>query len=308
VSLGVIAASTGLEVGLVATAFALGFRHGFDWDHIAALGDIAASQDNRRRSMALATLYALGHAVVAFAIGAAVIVASAHLPASVGEIMERLVGVTLVALGVWVIASWARNGRDLRITSRGMLLLSAFRRLRRRHPAPVVIEHEHEHPVAEPHVHDPQVAHVHDHGHELVGVGRAGTPGGRPMGAGIGSTHRHRHRHLAALPDDPFPTYGGGVTFGVGMVHGIGFETPTQALVFVTAAGAGSRAAGLLVLACFLVGLFVANSVVAVASTLGFTGAGSRARVYTAASLLAAAASLVLGLLYVLGKGDVLPG
>ena len=96
----VIAGAAGLEIGLVATAFALGFRHGFDWDHLAALSDIAASQQSRRRSMMLATLYALGHAAVAFAIGAGVILASAHLPESVGVLMERLVGVTLVALGV----------------------------------------------------------------------------------------------------------------------------------------------------------------------------------------------------------------
>src|SRR4030095_2102057 len=72
----------GLEIGLVATALALGFRHGFDWDHLAALSDIAASQQSRRRSMMLASMYALGHAAVAFAIRAAVILASAHLPGS----------------------------------------------------------------------------------------------------------------------------------------------------------------------------------------------------------------------------------
>jgi len=110
------------------------------------------------------------------------------------------------------------------------------------------------------------------------------------------------------MPDDPFPTYGGGVAVSVGMIHGIGFETPTQALVFVTAAGAGSRAAGLLVLACFLVGLLAANTVVAMASTFGLTGATSRARLFTFATLVAAAASLALGLLYMFGKSDVLPG
>jgi hypothetical protein len=301
VSMDVLGASTGLEVGLVATAFGLGFRHGFDWDHVAALGDIAASQESRRRSMSLATLYALGHAAVAFAIGAAVIVASARLPASVGDVMERLLGVTLVALGVWVIGSWARNGRDLRMPSRGVLVLAAFRGLRRRRRAEVVIEHEHDHPASEPHVHDPQLLEHHDHALAASGLPAAHAAEAMPV-------HRHRHKHIAALPDDPLPTYGGGVALGVGMVHGVGFETPTQALVFITAAGAGSRLVGLLVLACFLVGLLVANTVVAALATLGFAGAGARGRIYAMASLLAAAASLVLGLLYVFGKGDVLPG
>jgi high-affinity nickel-transport protein len=295
----VVAASTSVDVALIATAFALGFRHGFDWDHVAALGDIAASQDSRRRSMLLATMYALGHAAVAFAIGAAVIVASAHLPEPVGAVMERLVGVTLVALGVWVIVSWARGQRP-RMAGRGALLLAGFRRLRPR-PAPVIIEHEHEHPLTEPHVHDPQLVHEHDHDHEIVRVGPVPVASGPP-------THRHRHKHVAALPDDPLPTYGGGVALGVGMLHGIGFETPTQALVFVTAVGAGSRAAGLLVLACFLAGLLVANSLVAALSTLSFTGARGRSRIYAVASLVAAAASLVVGVVYVVGLGDVLPG
>ena len=287
-----VAAGAGLEIGLVATAFALGFRHGFDWDHLAALSDIAASQQSRRRSMMLATLYALGHAAVAFAIGGAVILASAHLPESVGMLMERLVGVTLVALGVWVIVSTLRNGQSTGMPSRGALLVAGFRRLRQR-PAPVVIEHEHEHPAGEHHDHE--LAHEH----EPIGAGRR---------TAVTSRHSHRHRHVGALPDDPLPAYGGGAAVGVGMIHGIGFETPTQVLVFVTAAGAGSRAAGLFVLACFLVGLLAANTVVATASTFGLTGASSRARLYTVASLVAAAASLALGLLYVFGKGDIMPG
>ncbi|MDQ6854338.1 MAG: hypothetical protein M3046_11730 [Actinomycetota bacterium] len=294
-----MAASTSVDVALIATAFVLGFRHGFDWDHLAALGDIAASQDSRRRSMLLATMYALGHAAVAFAIGAAVIVASAHLPEPVGAVMERLVGVTLVALGVWVIVSWARGQRP-RMAGRGALLLAGFRRLRPR-PAPIIIEHEHEHPRTEPHDHDPQLVHEHDHDHEIVRVGPVPVASGPPA-------HRHRHKHVAALPDDPLPTYGGGVALGVGMLHGIGFETPTQALVFVTAVGAGSRAAGLLVLACFLAGLLVANSLVAALSTLSFTGARGRSRIYAVASLVAAAASLVVGIVYIVGLGDVLPG
>lgn len=291
----VFAAAAGLEIGLVATAFALGFRHGFDWDHLAALSDITASQQSRRRSMMLATFYALGHAAVAFAIGAAVILASAHLPESVGDAMERVVGVTLIVLGVWVIVSTVRTGRSTRLPSRGALLVAGFRRLRPRRPAPVLIEHEHEHAVGEHH-------HDHEHDHELEH---------EPVGAAapaVTTRHKHRHLHVGAMPDDPLPTYGGGVAVGVGMIHGIGFETPTQALVFVTAAGAGSRAAGLLVLACFLVGLLAANTVVALAGTFGLTGASSRARLYTIVSLVAATASVALGLLYVFGKSDVMPG
>jgi high-affinity nickel-transport protein len=143
---------------------------------------------------------------------------------------------------------------------------------------------------------------VHDHDSEHARIGTPALQGRR-------LTHHHRHTHVSTVPDDPFPTYSGGASLGVGMLHGVGFETPTQALVFVSAAGAGSRATGVLVLVCFLLGLVLANTLVAVATTLTFAGAaGSRARLYTVASLVAAAASVALGMLYLLGKGDVMPG
>ena len=285
-----IAAAAGLEIGLVRRpAFALGFRHGFDWDHLAALSDIAASQRSRRRSMMLATLYTFGRRRGRVCDRAAVILASAHLPASVGEFMERLVGVTLVTLGVWVDRRHAPPRASTRMPAAARLLVAGFRRLRRRPPAPVVIEHEHDHPVGE----------HHDHELEPVGAARR-TASSRGTATDTGTSARSRTTRCRRTA--------GARLSASGMIHGIGFETPTQALVFVTAAGAGSRAAGLLVLACFLAGLLAANTVVALASTFGLTGAGSRARLYTLVSLVAAAASIALGLLYVFGKGDVMPG
>src|SRR3954463_6648014 len=101
-----------MEVGLVLTALGFGFRHGVDWDHIAALTDITGSQDDTHRSMLLATLYALGHALVVFLLGVAAIVVGEQLPDSVDAVMERVVGVTLVVLGVYVLVALVRHGRD----------------------------------------------------------------------------------------------------------------------------------------------------------------------------------------------------
>ena len=53
-----------MTTGLLATSFALGLRHGFDWDHIAAIADLNSTADERRRGFALSLYYALGHAVV----------------------------------------------------------------------------------------------------------------------------------------------------------------------------------------------------------------------------------------------------
>ena len=58
-------------VGVLVSAFLFGFRHGIDWDHIAAITDITSSQEDRRASVVFGTLYALGHALVVFVIGSA---------------------------------------------------------------------------------------------------------------------------------------------------------------------------------------------------------------------------------------------
>ena len=57
-------------------------------------------------------------------------------------------------------------------------------------------------------------------------------------------------------------TYGSRSAFGVGMIHGIGAETPTQVLIFLAAAGAGGKLVGLTLLGCFLVGLLTSNTLI----------------------------------------------
>ena len=94
----------GFETGLLVASFWFGFRHGIDWDHIAAITDITSSQDDRRRSVVFGTLYVVGHAIVVFGLGLVAIVIGEQLPAGVDEFMGRVVGVTLIILGVYVFA------------------------------------------------------------------------------------------------------------------------------------------------------------------------------------------------------------
>ena len=287
-----------LHAGLLLTAFGFGFRHGIDWDHLAAIGDITGSQTNARRSMTLATLYAVGHAVVVFALGFGAIVLADRLPASIDAAMERFVGVTLVLLGVYVVVALVRHGRDFRMRSRWMLLITAMRRgfrwLRTRRAddfVEVVHEHEHRHVVDE---------HLHEHAHQRA---RVASPAGGP-GAG---PHSHVHRHFGRMPDDPFARYTAAAAFGIGMLHGIGAETPTQVLIFVAAAGAGGKLAGVALLVCFLAGLLASNTVIAVAGTLWSFGARRNFALYATVSVLTAAGSLVIGTLFLLGQGSALP-
>ena len=278
-------------MGLLLTAFGFGFRHGIDWDHLAALTDITGTERTPRRSMVLATLYAAGHALVVLALGLVAVLLSSELPESVDATMEHLVGATLILFGAYVLVSLVRRGRDFRMQSRWMLIIRGLRRVLYREQT-VVIEHEHEHATSE--------AHDHRHVHVRATTTPAPTPATAPH-------HSHVHRHVASMPDDPFATYTRPAVFGVGMLHGIGGETPTQVLVFAAAAGAGGRAGGVAVLVAFIVGLLASNTVIAVASTFGFVHATKRWPLYATISVVTAGFSLAVGALFLLGHGAVLP-
>jgi hypothetical protein len=304
-------ASTGLELGLVLTALGLGFRHGIDWDHIAAITDITGSQDNGRRSMVLATFYALGHAAVVFALGVAAIVLSAEVPSWVDDAMGRIVGVTLLALGVYVAVSLVRQGRNFRMRSRWMLVFDFFRGAARRvnarrHPAsaPLVISHAHEHRHDALHEHDHELEHSHADADDPVDVE---SDLRSPAAVATITAHRHLHHHVGTLPTDPFTTYGPPTAIAVGALHGIGAETPTQILLFLAAARAGGGGVGVALLVCFIVGLLASNTVVALTATFGFLRASRHFRVYATISAVTAAFSLVVGALFLAGQTPLLP-
>src|SRR3989344_7353122 len=86
----------------------------------------------------------------------------------------------------------------------------------------------------------------------------------------------------------------------LGTVHGIGAETPTQVLLFVTAVGLGGFSGGLLLLV-FVSGLLASNSVVLVLSLLGFIQA-KKYKIYSVLGLFAGIMSLIVGTVFLLGK------
>src|SRR5438093_12836833 len=87
-------AAKGFRVGVLISAALFGFRHGIDWDHIAAITDITSSQEERRQALLFGTLYALGHALVVFTLGMIAVVVGKKLPEGVDTAMTRVVGVT----------------------------------------------------------------------------------------------------------------------------------------------------------------------------------------------------------------------
>ena len=281
---------------------ALGFRHGFDWDHIAAITDITSTTTaghseadvparapmpahghspgemrghehahtaagpgamhilaesrfahEERHAIGLATLYALGHASVVVVLGIAALLLNAVLPDWVDPILQKVVGVTLVLLGLWVLFSvyqYLRGKGDFRMRSRWMLVF------------------------------------------DFVRYG---------WGALQARIHGHEHTQSAHATQ-----YGPRTAFGVGMIHGVGAETGSQALLLAGVAGV-TGATGIVILMAFVAGLLLSNTLVAVVSASGFIGAQRLRTVYVVVGFVAGLASLAIGLLFVFGLGTALP-
>lgn len=272
----------GSVLALVGLGVALGLRHGIDWDHIAAITDVTSSvvttgeadavqlsaadsgpgaalavahpsrkMQEARDGFFLATFYALGHASVVVALGLLAIWASTVLPDWIDPILERVVGVTLLLLGLWIFYSLWRFGRSFRLRSRWMVVFS------------------------------------------LVGQGWA-----MLKSKITGEPAEHTH---------DIAQYGPKTAFGVGMIHGVGAETGSQALLLASAAGATTALTGTLILAAFTVGLLISNSLVAAFSVFGFVSSATRRNVYVVVGVIAGVFSLVVGAFFVTGQGAELP-
>jgi high-affinity nickel permease len=309
----VAAAATAGGIGLLWTGFLLGIRHGFDWDHIAAITDITSTTatadagtkahqrqhatvghvhdhalggetelrahdagpgaatatlvlpanpalvrgrvvGEQRHAIVLGTLYALGHATVVAVLGIIAIQVGASLPDWIDPIMGRVVGFTLLLLGVWVFLSlyqYARHGSEFRLRSRWMLVFDGIRYAWRRFAARL-------------------------HGHEHV---------------------------------DPIEmsSYGARTAFGVGMIHGIGAETATQALLIAGVGGAAGQGLAIPMLLAFIVGLVISNTLIVVLTATGFVASQLRQRVYVVVGVVAGVFSVVVGALFLLGWEGSLP-
>ena len=300
-------------VGLLVTGLLLGVRHGIDWDHIAAITDITsttagataaeaghlrqhetlAGHDHphggpaeaeahdqavgegpgtmlatpttrstgplgflgvERQPVVLGTLYALGHALVVLVLGLAALLLGAALPDWIDPIMSRVVGFTLVFLGVYVFLTlyqYARHGGEFRLRSRWMLVFAGFQNAWRRVQARI-----------------------------------------------------HGHHHV-----DPVEaaSYGPRTAFGVGMIHGIGAETASQALLIAAVGGAASAGLGVPMLLAFVIGLVFSNTVVVVLSATGFVASQARTRIYLVVGILTGIFSLWIGFFFLFQLDNALP-
>jgi len=87
-------------------AAVLGFRHGFDYDHIAAITDISSVQSRARDAMRYGLLYVAGHATTVAILGTLAVAFRMALPPASDLWAERLVGATLMLLGLYVLGNF----------------------------------------------------------------------------------------------------------------------------------------------------------------------------------------------------------
>lgn len=272
----------GVEPALVATTFALGLRHGVDWDHLSAISDLTGADLRRRHAALVAVLYALGHGAAVFALGALAVAAGERLPSWIDPLMERLVGATLLVLAVAVARSAWTTGRPV---ARGIVLLRALEKGRgrlRRHGR-TVLHHAHGHD------HDG----LHDHAHRDHDEREPHT---------VRTKHRHTHVHEVSVSG-----YSSGAAFTIGVLHGVGAETGTQAVVLAGAAHATATGSALVVVGAFVLGVVVTTVALALASAAGWAVVGSHSRAVRWLSVVAATASGAVGTLFLFGAADRLP-
>ncbi len=117
------------------------------------------------------------------------------------------------------------------------------------------------------------------------------------------SSHRKHHQVLKN-------GYGNRASYLIGMVHGIGAETPTQMLLFALAISAGvtaSKEFGVIIILAYSLGLVAMNTIMGALGAYGFIKSSESRRLYRSAAFITASFSLVIGLLFLLGGISYLP-
>jgi cytochrome c biogenesis protein CcdA len=201
--------------------------------------------------------YALGHAFTVAALGIAVLELHLGLPEGLDHWTERLIGLTLIVLGIGVVAGILRKDAHghshSRIESRLAIAINGFLWMAWR-------------------------------------VRRCWNP-------------------QAPQPERFQWMYNGKSVFVIGILHGVGAETPSQLALFFLTANLGGTSRGMLGLAAFALGLVAMNALMTATMGGAFRASGHHhPRLYHAIAWTGAAYSFIIGLIFLFGISDHLPG
>jgi high-affinity nickel-transport protein len=213
--------------GALLSCAVLGLQHGIDVDHVAAITDVTSIQRTTAEATRCGLLYAVGHAGTVGLLGIGVIVFKQSLPPLASVWMERIIGLTLILLGGYILSVMLSNGRPM---SRGRVLISVYRRLR-------------------------------------------GLPPAVETAAG----------------------YGPGSSLSLGVLHGVGAETPTQLSVLLIASNLGGIQNGILSLSMFAAGMIASNMALTAAAAGLFSISKLKPQAFRVLAICTAAYSLWVG-------------
>jgi ABC-type nickel/cobalt efflux system permease component RcnA len=102
------------EIALLLLAFGLGMLHSFDVDHLCAVASFATHARSVRQGVALGFFWAVGHSAAVLIFGVALLMLKLAVPDSFDTASECLVGLVLIAVGVWLVREACRR-RDLHL-------------------------------------------------------------------------------------------------------------------------------------------------------------------------------------------------
>ena len=101
--------------------------------------------------------------------------------------------------------------------------------------------------------------------------------------------------------------YSAQASVSIGVVHGIGAETGTQAILLTATVGATSALTGSFLLIAFVVGLLLSNTLITIAASSGLLGGERHSKLHLALGIFVAGFSLILGSMFIMGKAQNLP-
>jgi high-affinity nickel-transport protein len=101
--------------------------------------------------------------------------------------------------------------------------------------------------------------------------------------------------------------YNGKSVFVIGILHGVGAETPSQLALFFLTANLGGTSRGMLGLGAFAVGLVAMNALMTATLGSAFKAGGHHPRFYHVIAWTGAVYSCVIGLIFLFGISDRLP-
>lgn len=230
----------------------LGFRHGFDYDHMVAITDITNTQTRKKQAAFLTLFYALGHALSVISIGVLVILLGITVPQILDEVVGKVVGATLIILGIYIIYHLAKKGqKEYRSATRFTIIANG-------------------------------ILYVYSK---------------------LGSKLLGRTIQQRKVFENGYYKHS---SFVIGIIHGIGAESPTQIAIFAMSLGFGIIL-GVTALVVFVSGIIISNLIFGIMISTGFVRSLKSYKVYKYASITSAVTSLFVGGLMMTGFDSILP-